>query len=114
MSSPEPHTDRPTEPTPPPAPPEDTRSPRSSPDPTADHPPPPAASPAPGPPAVLSDLPGYELVGRLGHGGMGVVYRARQIRLNRAVAIKVISAGRHASEDKLARFRTEAEALARL
>jgi len=58
------------------------------------------------------DIPGYELLGELGHGGMGVVYRARHVRLNRLVALKMIRAGAHASPALLARFHVEAEALA--
>jgi tetratricopeptide (TPR) repeat protein/tRNA A-37 threonylcarbamoyl transferase component Bud32 len=59
-------------------------------------------------------IPGYELVGELGRGGMGVVYRARQVRLNRPCALKMILAGSHATTDTSARFLAEAEAIARL
>ncbi len=57
---------------------------------------------------------GYEILGLLGQGGMGVVYKARQRGLNRIVALKMISAGVHHGSVNLARFRSEAVAVADL
>src|SRR5262249_36060114 len=62
----------------------------------------------------LPNIPGYEVLGVLGRGGMGVVYRAWQKGLNRSVAVKRVHAGAQASPEVLARFRVEAEAVARL
>ncbi|HEY2840056.1 MAG TPA: serine/threonine-protein kinase [Pirellulales bacterium] len=62
----------------------------------------------------LPVVPGYRLESELGRGGMGIVYQAVQEGLERTVAIKMLVAGNLASPGLLARFRTEAEAVARL
>jgi serine/threonine-protein kinase len=64
--------------------------------------------------AALPTVPGYEVQGVLGHGGVGVVYRARHLRLNRAVALKMLLAGPYARPEELERFLREAQAVAGL
>jgi serine/threonine-protein kinase len=68
------------------------------------------------PPTALAppQLEGLEILGMLGRGGMGVVYQARQTQLDRLVAVKMILDGAHAGAGERARFRREAEAVARL
>jgi serine/threonine-protein kinase len=59
-------------------------------------------------------LPGYQLLHEVGRGGAGVVCKARQLALNRVVAIKMVVAGQYAGEAALGRFRAEARTLAQL
>lgn len=59
----------------------------------------------------IPEIPGYEILGELGRGGMAVVYKARQVALNRLVALKMIC-NREYGPEELARFRGEALALA--
>jgi WD40 repeat protein/tRNA A-37 threonylcarbamoyl transferase component Bud32 len=70
-----------------------------------------AAGPEATAPESWPSIPGYEVLGPLGRGGMGVVYRARQLRLNRDVALKELRTG---NERETSRARVEAQALARL
>ena len=79
---------------------------------------PPEACPATPPVAVAlppyPNIPGYEVLSELGRGGMGVVYKARDTRLKRFVALKMILGGVHAGAEELARFKAEARAVAQL
>jgi tetratricopeptide (TPR) repeat protein/predicted Ser/Thr protein kinase len=84
------------------------RAPMDTPEPTL---------PAVRPQTVPAELPaksGYEFIAEVGRGGMGVVYKARQCSLKRVVAVKMIMTGLHPDAKARERFRTEAEAVARL
>lgn len=63
---------------------------------------------------TLPSIPGFFLESELGRGGMGVVYLARQVRLNRLVALKMILSADHADADTRLRFLHEAETIAKL
>ena len=64
--------------------------------------------------ATLPMIPGYEILSKLGEGGMGVVYKARHLGLDRVVALKMMRAGQFAGPEERQRFRFEAEAMAAL
>ena len=64
--------------------------------------------------SILPSIAGYEVLDEIGRGGMGVVYRAWQMKLHRIVAIKMILHPDYAGRDSFARFKIEAEAIARL
>jgi serine/threonine-protein kinase len=62
----------------------------------------------------LPDIPGYEVQNMLGRGGMGIVYKARHLKLDRPVAIKMLLSGEYASPSELSRFLRESQAMAAL
>src|SRR5262249_40452573 len=77
--------------------------------------PPTGPYPLPGDEGIaLPQIPGYEADALLGRGGMGIVFRARHLRLNRPVAVKMLLAGAYAGPRERERFQREAEAVAAL
>ena len=66
------------------------------------------------PSSRLPEVPGYEILGILGRGGMGIVYKARHVKLGRIDALKMILAGAGARPEDLKRFEAEAQAVAQI
>src|SRR5262245_41451720 len=100
----DPNRSHPNDPPPEPVDPSKGSSPRQAPR----YPTLPTAYPATGgqPGELKPDfaLPGYQVLGQLGKGGMGVVYKARQLKADRLVALKMILASKHASLEERIRF----------
>ena len=65
-------------------------------------------------PGELGRVGDYRILSVLGRGGMGIVFKAEHVQLKRLVALKMVLAGQHARREELLRFRTEAQAVARL
>lgn len=63
---------------------------------------------------ALPSLPGYEMVREVARGGMGIVFEAKHLSLNRTVAVKMLLAGEYAASDQVDRFKAEAQAAAKL
>src|SRR5262245_42494387 len=59
-------------------------------------------------------IPGYEILEVVGRGGIGIIYKARHLKLDRIVALKMLLSGQYASPLELARFTREAQAVAAL
>jgi WD40 repeat protein/tRNA A-37 threonylcarbamoyl transferase component Bud32 len=72
------------------------------------------AAPLAEPATPPEQVGGYEILEELGRGGMGVVYKARHLKLQRIVALKMLLGGSFVTSEERARFRIEAEAVARL